>query len=95
MTIGYRLAREEALTRVKRLLLEVKEEHGDKISNLREAWNDSVGTFSFDAMGFSVSGIITVNDKDIAIDGKLPFAVGLFKGEIESTIRERANKLLP
>ncbi len=94
MTINHHLPQVEALERVKGLLGDVKAEYADKISNLEEDWEKNQGVFSFDAMGFSVSGTLTVSEKTVEINGKLPFAAALFKGNIESTIRERADKLL-
>lgn len=94
ITLQHRLAQEEALARVKRLLGELKVSHADKISNLQERWNGNVGSFSFTAMGFSVSGTLTVKPSTVELTGKLPFAANFFKGKIENVIRERAQTLL-
>jgi len=94
MKVDHHLPQVEALRRVQGLLGQVKTQFADKISELREEWNGDTGKFSFLAMGFSVSGTLSVTDNAVEIDGKLPFAVGFFKGKIESTIRERAEQLL-
>ncbi|MFA6494912.1 MAG: polyhydroxyalkanoic acid system family protein [Candidatus Paceibacterota bacterium] len=94
MTMSHRLTQNEALIRIKTLLGEVKDQFADKISNLREEWSGNMGSFSFSAMGFSVSGILTVTPSEVKLSGNLPFAATFFKGKIESTIRERAEKLL-
>ncbi|MEK7181083.1 MAG: polyhydroxyalkanoic acid system family protein [Patescibacteria group bacterium] len=94
MTINHHLPQVEALARVQRLLGDVKTKYAGKIRNLTEEWTGSEGEFSFEAMGFSVSGTLTVTSNTVEINGKLPFAAALFKGNIESTIRERADKLL-
>ena len=94
MTIGHNLSQDEALARIKGLLGEVKTEFADKVSNLKEDWSGNRGIFSFSAMGFNVSGVITVHESGVDLAGKFPFAALPFKGKIEATIRERAEKLL-
>lgn len=94
MAVSHRLSQDEALKRIKTLLGEVKTQFADKISDLREEWNGNTGKFSFSAMGFSVSGILTVNLSKVELSGNLPFAASFFKGKIESTLRERAETLL-
>jgi len=41
-----------------------------------------------------VSGTLTVKTSQVEISGNLPFAAILFKGKIESTIKDRAETLL-
>jgi len=97
MIVEHRLPQAEALNRVQSLLGDVKTQFADKISDLEENWEGNQGRFSFNAMGFAVSGTLTVNNNTVVIDGKLPFAAGLLKGRIErieSTIKERADELL-
>lgn len=94
MTVSHRLTQDEATKRIKTLLSEVKNRFADKISDLREEWNGNTGTFSFSAMGFSVSGTLTVKSSEVELSGTLPFAAMFFKGKIESTIREQARTKL-
>ncbi len=94
VTETHRLAQEEALARTMRLLDQVKTQYVDKISNLREKWTGNSGEFSFTAMGFSVSGTLTVTARDVTVEGSLPFLAGAFKGKIEDTIRAKAKQLL-
>jgi hypothetical protein len=94
MAISHRLTQEEATKRIKTLLGEVKVQFADKISNLQEKWNGSTGEFSFSAMGFSVSGVLTVRPSGVELEGKIPLMALPFKGTIESILLERAEKLL-
>ena len=94
LVIPHRLSQEEALKRIKGLLSDVKIEYADKISDLEEKWNDNVGKFSFSAMGFAVSGTLTVGQGEVELDGNLPFAASFFKGRITSIITEKAEELL-
>ena len=94
MSIRHKLPQDEALFRIKGLLGEIKQQHGDQISDLQEDWSGNIADFSFKAAGFGVSGTLEVTSSDVKLKGKLPFAANFFKGKIESTIRKRAQNLL-
>lgn len=94
INIPHSLPKEEALSRIKGLLQQVKEEQANVVSNIKESWQDDKGEFSFTAMGFDLSGLIDVKDDGIDINAELPFAVSLFKGKIKEIITEKAAQLL-
>jgi hypothetical protein len=94
MRIPHNLSQEEAVARVQKLLSEVKNDFGDKVSHVAEEWNGPRGSFAFSAMGFSVSGTVTVNPSDVEISGTLPLAAAFFRRRIETVIEERAKTLL-
>ena len=94
LSVPHRLSQQDALTRIKGLLEKVKAEHSDKFSDLREEWRGNVGAFSFSALGFSVSGTLTVTPTAVQFSGDLPFAASLFKNKIAATIHDRATELL-
>lgn len=92
--IPHDLSKEEALERIKNMLNNLKKEQKDKITNLKEDWQDNKGSFSFSAMGFDLAGDVNVDDNNVEINSKLPFAVSFFKGAIEEMITKEAKKLL-
>ncbi|MBS1504262.1 MAG: polyhydroxyalkanoic acid system family protein [Bacteroidetes bacterium] len=94
MSIPHSLPQEEALRRIKNLLTQTKHDHADKIQNLKETWNGNKGNFGFKAMGYDVSGTLTVTPATVELEGKIPFAVSLFKGTITKMINEKAGQLL-
>ena len=94
INVPHELGKDDALARIKDILVQSKAQYGDKISDLQESWTDDGGTFSFKAMGFKISGAMTVTDSHVEIVGDYPFAALPFKGSIESTLRERAERLL-
>jgi hypothetical protein len=94
MTVPHHLSQDEALKRIQRLLNNVKNRFGDKISDMHEEWDGNVGRFSFSAMGMEVSGTLTVKPSEIELSGDLPFLAALYKSKIESAIREQAETLL-
>jgi hypothetical protein len=94
MKFPHQLSQDEALKRTRGLLDDVKNQFAEKVSNLREEWEENTCQFSFSAKGFSVSGTLTVKPSEVELSGDLPWAATFFRGRIESTIRERAEKLL-
>lgn len=94
LNIPHSLPREEALSRIKQLLTNLKQEQKDNISNVQENWQDNKGNFSFKAKGFDLSGDIQVTDKEVQIHSELPFALSFFKGMIASMITNKATELL-
>lgn len=94
ISIDHSLGEEEALERIKGMLAQVKENYGSQVSDLEETWTDNGGSFSFKAMGFKISGDLTVTDSKVLIDAEYPWAAKPFQGTIETTIRERAERLL-
>ncbi|OJY92173.1 MAG: hypothetical protein BGP13_08390 [Sphingobacteriales bacterium 40-81] len=94
INIPHSLPKEEALSRIKGLLQQVKGEQANVVSNVQENWEGDKGTFSFSAMGFDLSGLIDVKENGVDINADLPFAVSLFKGKIKELITEKATQLL-
>jgi hypothetical protein len=92
--VPHQLTQEEALRRTRGLLDEVKKQFADKISNVCEEWEGNNCKFSFSAMGLPTSGTLTVKPSEVELSGNLPLAAALLRTKIESTIRERAEKLL-
>jgi len=94
LNIPHNLSQEEALSRIKGMLTKVKEEHSDKINDVKEEWDNSSGQFQFNIQGFDLSGLIKVNPSNVEITGKLPFALSFFKGRIAQLISDKAREIL-
>lgn len=92
--VPHHLTETEATSRIKKLIGELKQKFGDRIQNLQEAWSGTGGTFSFETMGFKLSGTLSVSPSEVQIDGSLPFAALPFRGMVEEAIREKAKDLL-
>src|SRR5262245_38234975 len=94
LNIPHNLTEEDALARIKNLLVNLKEEQKDNISNVKEHWEGNRGNFSFRARGFDLSGNILVNSSGVEINSDLPWAVSFFKGTISDMINKKAKELL-
>ncbi|MCC6775834.1 MAG: polyhydroxyalkanoic acid system family protein [Hyphomicrobiales bacterium] len=94
MSVPHSLGQAEALRRVQTIAGQLKTQHGDQISDLREQWQGNVGDFSFKAMGFNVAGRLTVSEHEVSMAGDLPLMAVPFKSQIERLIRDEAAKAL-
>jgi hypothetical protein len=94
INIPYTIPQQEALTRIKNLLTETRNEHAGIIKNLQENWDGNTGTFSFTAQGFDISGTLTVNPGIFNVDAQVPLALTMFKGAITKAITDKASQLL-
>lgn len=94
VTIDHTLGKDEALQRLHGMLAQIKDSYGNQISDLEESWSEDGGSIAFKAMGFKIDADIAVTDTQAAFDVELPWAAKMFQGTIETTIRERAERLL-
>ena len=94
LNIPHSLSKEEAISRIKNLFSNLKDEHKDMISDVHESWQENKGNFSFKAKGFNLAGDIIVNDSNVQINSDLPFAVSFFKSAISDVITKKAKTLL-
>jgi hypothetical protein len=94
VTVHHKLTEHEAMSRIKNLVTNLKQEHGDKVSNINEEWHARSGKFSFTFHGFALSGTMNLHPGTVEIHGKLPLAVTLFRGKIKEVIKEKASELL-
>ena len=94
MSIPHSIGQEEALNRIKKLLDNVQTQFSGQLKDVQQDWKNNEGSFSFSVMNMPVSGKLTVNNGDVALDGKLPLAASLFQGKIKEVIMEEAKKVL-
>lgn len=84
----------EAVNRLQAFLEEVRRDHADRVSNVEGEWSAETLRFGFTAMSMQIRGHLVVSEEHVNVSGNLPFAASLFRGTIESTIREELEKLL-
>lgn len=94
VVVPHRLAEPEALGRMQGMLSDLKTQYEGRFTDLRETWTGNNGRFSVKAMGFDLSGAITVKPAAVELTGDLPFAATPFKGRLEEMVRERVERLL-
>ena len=92
--VTHSLPRAEAAEKLRAFVEEVRREHGAKVQNLRGQWQETTLEFAFTAYGMAVEGSLFVEDKQVRVEGTLPLAATLFRGQIEQTIRGELVKIL-
>ncbi|HEX5443412.1 MAG TPA: polyhydroxyalkanoic acid system family protein [Pirellulales bacterium] len=94
VTVPHQLSQQDAGERLKHFLAKLKDEQKDRVSDLREEWTDNGLKFSFKSFGFQFQGTGTLEPSDVKLDLDIPFAAMMFKGKIESDIRETLARAL-
>ena len=94
VTVPHTLSKEDAAAKIRLLLEGVSAKYADKIKDLEQTFENDRLEFSFKTLGLKVTGEGTVDDKEVNIKGDLPIAAMIFKGQIESSIREQLERLL-
>lgn len=94
VSVPHQLSQQEALSRIKSLMADLKSQYGNQVSNVTEQWSGNSCDFSMKLKMFKLSGTILVDDSRAQIRGTMPPGTGRFEGKAKSLIEERAKKLL-
>lgn len=94
LTVPNPNGRQEGVERLKGFLVKIKERHGEQVKDLHEEWEGETLKFSFSTFGIKIQGTLAVDDSEVKFVGELPFAAMVFKGKIESEIRDTLTKVL-
>jgi hypothetical protein len=94
VSVPHGTTKEEATEKVKHVLDKLSERYADKIKNLQQSFEDDKLNFSFKTLGITVTGEGTVDDDNVNIKGNLPIAAMMFRGQIESGLRDSLQKLM-
>jgi hypothetical protein len=94
MEVPHSHSAEEARSRLERFVESLQAKFQDKVSDLQQAWEGNTLTFSFKSFGFKIAGAIASLENKLDVSGDIPFAAMMFKGKIESEIREQLSRLM-
>ncbi len=94
VTVPHSLPLGEAQDRLNRFVDILREKFKDSVGDLDQNWEGNALAFRFKTFGIPLSGKIAVGDKELVVDGDLPFTAMIFKGKIESSIREQLERLM-
>jgi putative polyhydroxyalkanoate system protein len=92
--VPHNLSQDEARSRLERFADVLQQKYQDKVSDLEQSWEGDTLRFKFKTYGIQLQGGIAVTDKDLDLNGELPFAAMMFKGKIESEIREQLERIV-
>ena len=88
------LGQEEATRRLKERFSSLIDEHQDRISNLRQQWDENAFSFGFEAVGMKIAGTVTVEPSAVKLAAEVPLAAMLFKSRIEEHVHKELGELL-
>lgn len=88
------LGKDTAYKRIERLLQSLKEEYGDKITDIQQTRSGNTINFDMTVQGYDIKGKIDVNDDKVTFEASLPFIVRMFSGKIEQGIRSKLEDIL-
>jgi putative polyhydroxyalkanoate system protein len=92
--VPHNLTKDEARSRLERFVEMIEQKYADKVSELTQSWEGDTLKFHFKSYGIPLDGGITVADNELNLAGDLPFAAMMFKGKIESEIRESLERIV-
>ena len=93
-TIPHGQSQEDARQRLMHFTDGLREKFQDQISDLQESWEGDRLDFGFRTFGIRIQGNITVGQNDLAVLCELPFSAMMFKGKIESEVREQLVRVM-
>lgn len=88
------LTRDEALEKVRGLIPSLAKKYGGMLSSPSYEWNSNICNFSVTAKRQKITGTIEVLPDSMRVNGKLPFLVSFFEGQIRQAILDEANEML-
>lgn len=94
ISVPHALGQEEAVRRIKERFDSIAVTHQGQIQGLQQEWQERLMKFAFQAMGVAVSGTVTVEPAEVQVHTELPLMAMMFKGAVESQLREELTKIL-
>lgn len=94
LEIPHTLTAEEAKSRLERFIESLQAKFKDKVSDLDQSWNGNTLAFGFKTFGIKVAGAVAALEDKLDVTGDIPFAAMMFKGKIETEIREQLGRLM-
>lgn len=94
MSLPHALGQEEAVRRIQERFQAISQTYQGQIQDLQEEWNGNTMRFAFRAMGVSIRGNVQVEPAEVQVETELPLMAAMFKGAVETQLREELKKIL-
>ena len=92
--VPHALTQAQARERLEKFADVLGEKFRDQVSDLEQNWDGDTLKFKFKTFGIQLQGGIAVADRQLDLNGEMPFSAVMFKGKIESAIRDELEKLV-
>jgi putative polyhydroxyalkanoate system protein len=93
VTVPHTLTQEVARERLERFVDVLRQKFQDSVNDLEQNWEGDTLRFQFKTFGIPLKGGITIEPNQLNVKGDLPFSAMMFRGKIESAIREQLERL--
>jgi putative polyhydroxyalkanoate system protein len=93
-SIPHGQSQEDARRRLLKFMDGLRERFQDQVSDLQESWEGNRLDYSFRAFRIRIQGNVTVGPDDLTVLCELPFSAMMFKGKIESEIRQQLVRVM-
>jgi hypothetical protein len=94
ITIPHQLGAAEARRRIEEGFGQLIGQAGGMIKDVKQAWTGDSLTFSAQAMGQPISGVLLVMDQAVRMDIVLPGLLGVIAGKITGQVQKQGQLLL-
>lgn len=94
VNVPHSLSQEDAKAKLERFADTLQTKYQDKVSELTQAWEGNTLNFNFKTFGIKIGGKIDVKEDNLAVHGDIPMTAMVFKGKIESDIKEQLQRLV-
>jgi hypothetical protein len=94
LSVPHQLGADEAQRRIQRLVSDSRGRFAGMVTDVEETWTGNLCKFRLKAMGFPLSGEITVLPAEAKIRVDLPLAALPFKSQVENELGRKARELL-
>jgi hypothetical protein len=92
--VPHTLGREAATAKLKDFADRVREKYKDQVSSMSGEWQENVLNFALTTYGFTIKGVLTVEEAVAKLEATLPFAAIAFRGKIEQSFASEIKKAL-
>ena len=90
--IPHTLSTEDAKGRLQRFI--EFSQSSKQVSDFHHSWESDALDFDFKTFGIKIQGKIAVQTENLAVECELPFSAMMFKGKIESEMRQQIERLV-
>jgi hypothetical protein len=94
VSVPHQLGQQAAKDRVQQLLDSLQREYAGQISDVQGQWDNNQLKFGFHFSGLPITCTAAVEADHVQVSSSLPLAAALFRGKIETWIRDELQRQL-
>jgi len=94
ISVPHQLGPQAAKDRVQQFLDSLQREYASQISDVQGDWDNNGLQFGFHTSGLPIACTLDVEQDHVQVRSSLPLAAVLFRGKIESCIRDELQRML-